>query len=294
MESKRWIALIITLTLLAASLACNLPVTGQATQAPAEAQPVEEATAEAAPAQSTQPAAEQNVQPPVSPPVEVQPTAAPTQAPPDLPIGLRQGLASLNSYRMKVEIIADGPTDKDKNHQSMLIEYDQKTDATHMHSENLTSSADDPEEERGSADTYKIGALSCSLSGDSSDETSEIEETNPLVKEMTETMPNLIDMTLYVEKPVPAGEETINGVKARHYTFTVSGLGKKSGGQATQSAGEYWVAVDGQYLVKYAVVMEMRSAPAGNTAAQVVHSEIRIELTDINQPITITMPPECK
>jgi len=295
MDSKRWIALLVTLTLLAASLACNLP-TGQAGQPPTQepAAAAEGATAEAAPPQPTpeSPAAGPAAQPTAPEPTVALPTAAPTQTPPDLPIGLRQGLASLNSYRMKIEVIADGPTAQDKNHQSWLIEYDQKTDATHTHNETLNSSADDPQEERDTSDSYTIGADSCSLSG--SDDTSEIEETNPLVKEMTETMPTLIDTILYVEKPVPAGEATVNGVKTRHYTFTVSGLGKESGGQVTQSSGEYWVAVDGQYLVKYEVIMEMRSAPAGDASAQVVHSEIHIELSDINQPITISMPPGCK
>ena len=103
-----------------------------------------------------------------------------------------------------------------------------------------------------------------------------------------------MDLTLYVEDPVLVGEEQVNGIQTRHYTFKVSGLGKKSGAEVTQSSGEYWSAVDGNYLVKYNLVLEMRNAPEDSSAAKVIHSETSYELNMVNQPITIEMPAECK
>jgi len=111
---------------------------------------------------------------------------------------------------------------------------------------------------------------------------------------MSDTLTQLGDIVIVVENPKFVGAETINGIQANHFKFNVTGLGKKSGAEVTQSAGEYWIAVDGQYLMKYDVVLETRSAPAGNAQAQVMHSETHLDLSKINQPIQISMPAECK
>jgi hypothetical protein len=46
--------------------------------------------------------------------------------------------------------------------------------------------------------------------------------------------------------------------------------------------------------VKYDVILETRSAPAGNAQAQVMHMETHVDLSNINQPIEISMPADCK
>ena len=111
---------------------------------------------------------------------------------------------------------------------------------------------------------------------------------------MQDTMSRLVDMTLVVENPQFVGGESVNGVQANHFKFNVSGLGKKSGAQVTQSTGEYWIATDGQYLVKYDLVLETRSAPVDNLQAQVTHVETHVELSNVNQLIEINMSAECK
>ena len=111
---------------------------------------------------------------------------------------------------------------------------------------------------------------------------------------MSTVITSQMDLTLYVEDPLLVGEELVNGIQTHHYQFKVSGLGKKSGAEVTQSSGEYWSAVDGNYLVKYSLILETRSAPQGDSAAQVIHSELTYDLSQVNQPITITLPAECK
>jgi len=47
--------------------------------------------------------------------------------------------------------------------------------------------------------------------------------------------------------------------------------------------------VDGQYIVKYNLVLETSIDPKTN----VLHEEISIELTQVNQPISIAFPQSC-
>jgi hypothetical protein len=222
------------------------------------------------------------------------PTATPTPTPiPSRPLGLREGLASLNSYRLQIVMNLSGPTASDISRTTTITEYSQPEDALHVHMETATSTADSPQLENTTIDQYRIGNQSCSLSSDSG-EGGDLSEITPLQDEMTTALWGLTDMTVYVEKPVFAGTETVNGVQANHFTFQLSGLGAESGGEVTHSEGEYWLAVDGQYLVKYQVLIEVRSAPQDDPNAEVMRTEFSIVVTDINQPIPISLPAGCQ
>ena len=158
----------------------------------------------------------------------------------------------------------------------------------------VSSSADDPEASQSTSDQYQIGNKSCEISGEGADREAKLKAVNVQQNEMRDSMSGLEDMILVVENPQYVGAESVNGIQTNHFKFNVSGLGKKSGAEVTQSAGEYWVAQDGQYLVKYDVVLETRSAPASNPQAQVIHFETHVDLSNVNQPIQIDMPTECK
>jgi hypothetical protein len=176
----------------------------------------------------------------------------------------------------------------------MIGETDFNSDGerTHTRSTNLSSTKDDPSDKPTVTERYQIGSQICSLPAEEGQ--SPLSSSNPMAEEMVSATTGLMDLLIYVEKPVLVGEETVNGVKTRHYQFKISSLGKKSGAEVTKSSGEYWVAVDGQYLVQYSVILETRSAPQGSVEAQVMHAEVTYSLTNINQPIAIEMPAECK
>jgi hypothetical protein len=53
--------------------------------------------------------------------------------------------------------------------------------------------------------------------------------------------------------------------------------------------GDYWLAVDGQYIVKYTLIVETSMA----ADAEVLHEEITIEVNQINQPVSIVFPQSC-
>jgi hypothetical protein len=87
-------------------------------------------------------------------------------------------------------------------------------------------------------------------------------------------------------------DETINGVRARHYVIDQSGL---LGGMAgfTQAEGEVWVATEGDYIVKY-----LLSAEGKDTLFGKANSEGKLtweyEVSDVNQRFEITPPADCE
>ncbi len=284
--------------LVIASLACNLTsnMPGSPAQPPAA---VESGGGEVQPEVNQEdPNAPAVIDPAekASPTEEPAPTQEPTAVPESVrdpqPIGLRQGLASLNSYRMKVSTVTNGPTELDKSTSLYEVAYNADGDRTHVHNESVSSSADEPDEDRNVSDQYQVGDKSCEISDGETN--TGMNEMNPMQQEMMSALTNLYDLNVSVDDPAYVGEETVNGVLTDHYTFKVTKLGSESGAEVVANSGEYWVAKDGQYLVKYVVLMETRTAPAGSAQAEAVHVEVNIDLTEINQPVEITLPAECQ
>ncbi len=86
-------------------------------------------------------------------------------------------------------------------------------------------------------------------------------------------------------------DQTINGIRARHYTFDEKSLVGLTG--LVRAQGEAWVAVDGNYVVKYTLTAEGRDVLFGkpNTEGKLTWT---YEVTDINQAIKIEPPADCQ
>ncbi len=226
---------------------------------------------------------------------QVQPESkesGPVVAIPSTPVGLNKGLASLDSYTFMFQVITNGPTSQDKSESLITNSYGSNGDFIKIHVESISSTESDPEESRYSMTNYRIGNKSCTVDeiggGDP-----QIDNYTSSQKEMSSVFMNLFDTSINVSNPVFIGVETISGISCNHFSFNVSGLGTISGAVVSQSSGEYWSAVDGNYLVKYDVVLETRNAPENNTNAEVMHSEAHFLLSDINAVVTTAMPAEC-
>lgn len=283
--SKRYLFFIISMLVLAA-LACNAPFIGgedSAQEAPA---------GEAGAAAEAQPSGGQ-VGESAGEEVPVPEAQSPAGQPLAYPIGMRAGLASLNSYRLNMKMVNNGPTSQDISEMYTEVQYDGSGDARYMRVENVESSAENPEVYSSVEETYQIGLQSCSLS--TYDGTTDVvpSDLTPLAHDMALATTNLFDVSVSPENPMFAGEETTNGIPSNHFTFQVTGLGDYSGQEVTQASGDYWVAQDGQYLVKYNLVLEVRSAPESDPAAEVMYSEYTFDLLEANQPQSIAMPPGC-
>jgi hypothetical protein len=85
-----------------------------------------------------------------------------------------------------------------------------------------------------------------------------------------------------------AGSETVNDVAANHYTFDERASGQSD---IAKSTGEMWVAIDGGYIVKYLLTTKGNADYFGEGIEGTITWDY--ELTDINQPVTVTLPDDC-
>ena len=205
---------------------------------------------------------------------------------PSVPVGIQAGLASLDSYSLAVESNLSGPTQAEDSHTriEILKSKDQDAISTHYNINELSADASEPS--TTDSYSYTIGNASCS----GSDEDGwDYTESTPQQTEMQKLLAGMLDFLPIFDNPIFVGSETMNGIVTRHFSFQVSGLGVKSGTQATTNQGDYWLAQDGQYIVKYSLVAETQD-PATQTVS---HMDILIDLTGINQPVDIAFPVGC-
>lgn len=85
-----------------------------------------------------------------------------------------------------------------------------------------------------------------------------------------------------------AGTDTIDNVAVNHYTFDERAFGQQG---AAKSTGEIWVAPEAGYLVKYLLTTEGDA----NTFGEGIQGSLTwdYELSNVNQPITFTLPADC-
>ena len=201
------------------------------------------------------------------------------------PVSLSKGLASLNSYLATFTIKTTGPDPTDSSTIVYESQRSQKQDAhyTRMTStqikKGVASSGD------SASEVYRIGNDQCTKSGDKWSWTS----MPPNEAEMLNLTMNVFDITPMIDNPTFVANETVNNIPSKHYSFKVTGLGVKSGANVTANQGDYWLAVDGQYLVKYSLVVETVVDPK----TSIIHMEVLIDVKNINQPVNIAFPQAC-
>lgn len=203
--------------------------------------------------------------------------AGPVETPGEIP-PLRQGLAQLDSYRLAMSINAEG-SDFEQTAAEIAVEYSRGDDAWRQ-----TVS------EAGvvTSETIWVAGVACNFDGEFWTPT----EFAVQDRDFFGVFWNQMDIVPVVANPVLVGEEEYSGVPADRYTFTVPALGLESGAVPSESTGEYWVAKDG-YLVGFRVALETSTGPPDDPTTETVGGELLIDVTDINQPISIQAPPEC-
>jgi hypothetical protein len=205
--------------------------------------------------------------------------------PPSQPVTISEGLASLNSYRITVTIISRGPTPEDSSTTVIETQRSQDLDARYTHMTQTVAKQGEAEQSISEYTLYRIGYDQCSNSGDEWSWTSMA----PNQAEMIDIMMNMFNFTPIIDNPTFMAEETVNGIPSNHFSFKVTGLGVESGAEVTANQGDYWLAVDGQYVVKYSLVLETVLDPQTN----LLHMETLIDMNDINQPVNIAFPQAC-
>ena len=209
-------------------------------------------------------------------------------------VSIREGLANLNSYRLTLQATIAGPTAADRKEFRLLQEADNAKKAAHTQSESREISAAEPNDEGSPSESYTIGNQTCDISGQGTTLKGKLKDLNPLEQDMTATFAGLADYTVSSEGAVFVAEETIDGIPVNHFSTKITRLGKDSGAIVRTNKGDYWLARDGQYLIKYVVALEITNAPQGNAQAQTMKADVTYEIGGINKPIAIAFPAICK
>jgi len=244
--------------------------------ATAPAQPETPATAAAAPAaEATQP-----------PPSEVEPTPAEETFQAEK---VTEGLATLKSYRATFTMAFEGTQEGKPVQWTFEMKMEATKDPVASRLTYMGSGTEDASKlsgfeivQVGDMQYMKFGegAGNCiaSSAGEQPSEVGEIFKPDDILGGLSNA-----------RRAGP--DQTINGVRARHYTFDEKALVGLSG--LTRAQGEAWVAVDGNYVVKYTLTAEGRDVLFGkpNTEGKLTWT---YEVTDINQVFEITPPADCQ
>jgi hypothetical protein len=95
------------------------------------------------------------------------------------------------------------------------------------------------------------------------------------------------------------GRETINGAETKHYSFDEKALGSWGLSPDTKietAKGDVYIATDGNYMARLDVTMTgMNITVPGGTGNEALTNgsmHMVMDVTDVNKPITIEVPPE--
>lgn len=206
------------------------------------------------------------------------------------PVGIQDGLGSLDSYKFYISMKSHDEKGA-INDMTTLMQRSVVDKASYSETTaTIFDPEDDEEIETETTYSYSVDNATCTYDGE---DDYELEELSDQEKEMRDIFTSMLDITPIIEDPVFVGEEVMNGIQSNHFTFKLNGIGDTSGSVATINEGEYWLAVDGQYIVRYSLKLEVRSGAEGTEGAEVSYLEMYLDLTDVNVPVSVTLPPGC-
>ncbi len=294
---KKWVLLSVALVLLLAVAACGgskaeptSPPPPRPTSSQAEAAPP---TAAAPPTKSAAP-----------PTKAAPPTQAPASTEPAGDMGAILDPASLGepsnlqSYRSTMDIIVSGMANGQEVKESFhfLLEHTSDPLAQHIV---MTGEGTDSEE-ANAIEMYLVEGMMYMKMGEQwlSVPANEGEA-------LTEGMVAPSDLVESTCGWKNEGKTTVNGIKVEHWTLSMADMQKCAPvsqvlelEKLTDSGGDLYIAEDGGYMVQMDLFFEGEDLGLNMSdnaePVQEGRMEIHYQLTDVNQPITIELPPEAK
>lgn len=188
------------------------------------------------------------------------------------------GLQSLDSYRADFKMTFEGTTD------SGAEEWVFEMNAEHVRDPFAQRIVFQGADVGGIFETIQIGDQQYMLLGDGQCMSSSVGEGEAMDMELFEP-DEVIGGLENIHRSLP--DETVNGVLCRHYTFDESSVFWTG---LSHVEGEVWVAVDGDYVVRYV----MQADGTDPTSQKEGHIEWEYEVRDINTSITIEPPADCE
>lgn len=230
-----------------------------------------------------------------TPAATAKPGAAATLAPgggDDKPLSLNDrqtGLDKLKSYRMKwlAEWKSTEVTSTQAVTWNWVEEYVAKPEALHL-TWKLTDSKE--KNQNSEMEIWQIDNATYMLQKDATGKGqcisfSSDDQKNQLTKGLfsPNALGNVKDAK-YVDSP------TVNGLKTKRYKYDEKGFALFG---AAKVAGEIWVAVDGEFVVKETLTWSGAAGLFGINAKEKGDGKWTWEITDVNQAITIKAPENC-
>lgn len=205
------------------------------------------------------------------------------------PLPLREGLGTFDSYEWHMEMRTTGPTADER--MEVVTDWNHNADPTSNSTRTVTTQ-EGPDFEAPEITTQELYAVegdSCQFDGESWTFTGATDQQ----REVLDVAERLFDFTIVPENPVEVAQETIAGIPATHYRYSVAGFGSESGALVTANDMDYWVANDTGVLLKYTMTVESRSGPSSDPEAEVYSVQASAELRSANEPVVITLPDAC-
>ena len=190
------------------------------------------------------------------------------------------GLQELDSYRSHMRMVFEG-SEGDEDEQwglEMDMEYVREPFAQRI----VIQGGNVGIVEGGSMESVQIGDQQYAVFGDQCI-TSSNDDGGAMDAELFE-LDDMMGGLDNASRVMP--DETVNGILCRHYEFDETAIAWTV---LTEASGEVWIAVDGDYVVKYTMVAEGQD-PASQ---QQGHVEWEYEVSDVNVPISIEPPAGC-
>jgi hypothetical protein len=261
--SKRWTMLLLVLILLLGSVACQAGIASSPviTQAP-------EIVASETAAPATVPES-----------VSVEANVVFGSGPFNFP-DTKAGLADLSSYKATLILSFDGtragqPSQWSKTYVMLSAKEPEALQLTIEKAGDLSD-----------LDTVlmaEVDGAAYEARGENACNANVIEEGNSLIERLDPA--GFLSFVIGAEE---AGVGTVNEVAANHYTFDERAFGQLG---LAKSTGEMWVASEGGYIIKYIVTTEGDADYFGEGVEGILTWDY--ELTDVNQPVTFTLPDDC-
>ena len=204
------------------------------------------------------------------------------------PVPLREGLASFDTYEFTLTLLTAGPTQGESNQMAMTIRSDAAAKRRHMTVEATVTTVEDGPSTT-TTDTIQVVDDACTYDGDAWT----YEKLSPQQRELADIVSSLMDIAFATDDGILVETGTVAGLPARHYRYSLPGLGQESGALVVENQVDYWVSDDGNVLVRYRAVIETRSGPSTDPASEILGIETTTELVSVNQPLTIELPADC-
>jgi hypothetical protein len=205
------------------------------------------------------------------------------------PLPLREGLGTFDNYEWHMEFNTVGPTAEETMSVISDWTFNREPASSISSTRTVQTGPDFDGAEEATTDVLAVEGETCQWDGEAWTYTAATDQQ----QEVLDVAERLFDFTIVPDSPVEVGKESVAGIAATHFRFSVSGFGQESGALVTANDMDYWVADDTRALLKYEMVVESRSGPSSDPEAEVYRVEAVAELVSANVFVPVTLPADC-